>query len=133
CAPFEQMVGAMLTNSRNVVPPAALTYIYWINDGATFNKGWQTVQGVDWNVSYDTDRGDLGAWNVGMTGTYYLHNYSVTIPGAAGDAGAIIDNFHVNLANVGGVPQIGVESLPRFKYRARLGWTDGEWSVIGFM
>src|SRR6185503_19298046 len=26
-----------------------------------------------------------------------------------------------------------VESLPRFRYRARLGWSKGPWSVTGFM
>jgi hypothetical protein len=41
--------------------------------------------------------------------------------------------YHVDLGSVGGVAQNGVESLPRFKYRARLGWSDGPFSVVGFM
>ena len=41
--------------------------------------------------------------------------------------------YHVDLASVGGVAQNGVESLPRFKYRARLGWSNGPFSVVGFM
>src|SRR5262249_26149694 len=46
----------------------------------------------------------------------------------------IVDTlYHVDLASVGGVQQLGVESLPRFKYRARLGWSDGTWSITGFM
>jgi hypothetical protein len=41
--------------------------------------------------------------------------------------------YHTDLASVGGVAQLGVESLPRFKYRARLGWSNGPYSVTGFM
>jgi hypothetical protein len=41
--------------------------------------------------------------------------------------------FHTNLGSVGGVAQNGVESLPRLRYRARLGWSNGPWSVTGFM
>ena len=78
CPEFENMVLAMLSNPRNPVPSAALTNITWLNDGGTFNKGWQKTTGIDWTASYDFDSGDFGAWNVGMTGTYYLHWYSQT-------------------------------------------------------
>ena len=43
------------------------------------------------------------------------------------------DFYHTDLAPVNGVEQLGVESRPRFEYRARLGWSDGTWSVTGFM
>ena len=29
--------------------------------------------------------------------------------------------------------QVGIETTPRLKYRARLGWSNGPWSVTGFM
>ncbi len=69
----------------------------------------------------------LGAFNTGITGTYYLSQES-QVPG-----GLIDDFYHTNLAPLNGVEQLGVESRPRFKYRARLGWSDGTWSVTGFM
>ena len=37
------------------------------------------------------------------------------------------------LRALNGIEQLGVESRPRFKYRTRLGWSDGTWSVTGFM
>jgi len=134
CANFQDMVAKALAHPTDSVPTAAQTLIYWINDGGTLNKGWQKTRGIDWNISYDTDLGDLGAWSTGVTGTYYLDQPAVRVPGAPGAAGTPIDAlYHVDLSSVGGVAQNGVESLPRFKYRARLGWSDGPWSVTGFM
>jgi len=133
CAPFEDMVRSLLANPRNTVVPSELTNIMWINDGGTFNKGDIKLSGIDWQASYDWDWPDIGAWNVGIVGTYYLHNYITTVPGATGLAGTPLDTFHTDLAQVGGIPQNGVESLPRMRYRARLGWSNGPWSVTGFM
>jgi iron complex outermembrane receptor protein len=127
CAPFELMVTKFLQDPNNVAPASALTSIYWINDGGTVGTGFLKVQGVDWNASYDIDLGDLGAWNTGIAGTYYLHRYFVQTPGDN-----ITDALHQNLAPNGGLAQNGVETLPRFKYRARLGWSNGAWSVTGF-
>ena len=129
CAPFQDMVRLALAHPTNTIPANAQTLIYWINDGGTMNKGWQKTQGVDFTASYDFDLGDFGAWNTGITGTYYLHNDAARIGG-----GAVSDTlYHVDLASVGGVAQLGVESLPRFKYRARLGWSNGPFSIVGFM
>ena len=129
CPEFETMVAKMLANPRNATPVSALTNIQWVNDGGTFNKGWLKVEGIDWTASYDYDAGDWGAWNVGIVGTYYLHQLSQTFP-----SDPIIDQFHSTLAAVGGIAQEGVVSgNPRMRYRARLGWSSGSWSVTGFM
>jgi iron complex outermembrane receptor protein len=128
CAPFELMVGKFLQDPNNVANGAALTQIYWINDGGTVGTGFIKVEGVDWQASYDWDMGDLGAWNVGMVGTYYLHRYFVQVPGSP-----VTDALHQTLGANGTLGQPGVETLPRFKYRARLGWSNGAWSVTGFM
>ncbi len=109
------------------VPSNLQTLVYWINDGGVMNVGWQKTTGIDWQASYDWEWGDLGAFNVGITGTYYLSQES-QVPG-----GIIDDFYHTTLAAVNGVEQVGVESRPRLKYRARLGWSDGTWSVTGFM
>src|SRR6185437_9567870 len=105
---------------------AALTLIKWINDGGTMNTGFQRNSGVDFSASYDIDLGDFGAWNTGITGTYYLEQLAARVNG--GDVADV--QYHVDLSPVGGIAQNGVESLPRFKYRARLGWSDGPFSVI---
>ena len=129
CAPFQDMVQRALAHPTNTVPGVVQTLIYWINDGGTMNKGFQKTTGIDFNVSYDWDLGDLGAWNTGVTGTYYISQPAARVAG-----GAVSDVlYNVDLASVGGVAQNGVESLPRFKYRARLGWSNGPWSVVGFM
>jgi outer membrane receptor protein involved in Fe transport len=128
CAPFQDMVKLALAHPTNTIPAAAQTLIYWINDGGTMNKGWQKTQGIDFTASYDFDLGDFGAWNTGITGTYYLKNLAVRNGEAPTDT-----LYHVDLASVGGIAQNGVESLPRFKYRARLGWSNGPFSVVGFM
>ena len=129
CAPFELMVSQILSDANNATAPtSALTSILWISDGGTVSTGFLKVQGVDWQASYDLDLGELGAWNTGITGTYYLHRYQQTVPGAP-----IIDQYHQDLSPIGGVPQNGVETLPRMRYRARLGWSKGAWSVTGFM
>ena len=135
CPEFETMVAKLLADPRNPVPPAIATSVLWINDGATANNGFIKIEGVDFNVSYDFDLGDYGAWNAGLTGTYYLHQFQAnnasepTNPAAA----TVQDLYSTTLGTVGGVQQVGVESLPHLRYRARLGWADGPWSVTAFM
>ncbi len=128
CAPFQLMVGRILADPNNVAPLTSQTSIYWINDGGTVGAGFLRVQGVDWTASYDWDWGDLGAWNTGIVGTYYLHRDFVTVNG-----GPVVDAYHQDLSPIGGRAQNGVETLPRMRYRARLGWSNGAWSVTGFM
>jgi len=131
CAPFQSAVNGLIQNPRAAVNPQAQTLVMWINDGGTFNKGWQKLDGIDWTASYDWELGNFGAFNIGWTGTYYLHNTNEFVPGAPGSE--ITDMFHTTL-NGGQVNEAkGVESLPRFRYRARLGWSNGPWSVTGFM
>jgi iron complex outermembrane receptor protein len=133
CPEFEAMVAAMLTDGRNPVPAFALTNIYWLNDGGTFNKGWQKTEGIDFTASYDWDWGDFGAWNAGVVGTYYLHQFIQTLP-----TDPIQDAFHTTLLSENGIPQEGVVSIAgigtnKMRYRARLGWSNGPWSLTGFM
>ncbi len=64
----------------------------------------------------------------GILGTYYLHRKLQAVDGAP-----IADSFHTTISP-GQVNQSeGVSSLPRLRYRARLGWSDGPWSVTGFV
>ena len=127
CAPFETMVRAALNDPNTDSNISQLTNVYWLNDSGTFGSGFIHAEGVDFNGSYDLDLGDLGAWNTGLTGTYYLHRFSQVVNG-----GPIIDEFHQDIGPVGGVDQTGVETLPRLKYRARLGWSNGPYSATLF-
>jgi hypothetical protein len=133
CPEFERMVSAILNDPTNPVPVSALTRVLWINDGATGNWGWVKLQGIDFNASYEFDAGDLGAWNTGIVGTYYLHQYSANNATAAVPNPVVLDQFHQDAGTVGGVDQAGVTQTPRMRYRARLGWSDGPFSVTGFV
>ncbi|HEX5280567.1 MAG TPA: TonB-dependent receptor plug domain-containing protein [Micropepsaceae bacterium] len=127
CPPFENMVLGTLTDPQSTSSASQLTNVYWINDSGTTNAGFLHVNGVDWGGSYNFDLGDLGAWNTGITGTYYLHRWSQTVTG-----GPIIDQLHQNLSGAGGVAQNGVETLPKMRWRARLGWSDGQYTATLF-
>ena len=130
CAPFEKMVLAAINDPAQTdgITPAQATNVFWINDSATTNSGFLHVTGIDFNGSYDYDAGDLGAWNVGITGTYYLHRWDQKLTG-----GPIFDEFNQTISGVGGVNNmVGVETAPRLNYRARLGWSDGAFSATMF-
>jgi hypothetical protein len=129
CAAFESMVNGLIANPRSSATPGAASSILFINDGGTFNKGWLKVSGIDFNASYDWDMGDFGAWSTGITGTYYLHSYANATPGAPGST--VTDYFHTTLTS--GPNMVGVESAPRLRYRGRLGWSNGPWSLTGFV
>jgi iron complex outermembrane receptor protein len=128
CEPFQNAVRGLLANPRNTVDPQARTLIYWINDGGTFNKGWLKTDGFDWSVSYDWDWGDVGAFNIGMVGTYYLHQKEQTV-----DGGQVEDSFNTTNSEGQINEAVGVTDDPRMRYRARLGWSNGPWSLTGFM
>jgi outer membrane receptor protein involved in Fe transport len=133
CPEFENMVKAVLNDPQNPVPPNILSSVLWINDGAIGNWGWIKLQGIDFNASYDFDAGELGAFNAGIVGTYYLHEYQANNPSAAIPNPPVTDLFNTDAGSVGGVDQPGVPEMPRMRYRARLGWSDGTWSAVGFV
>ena len=129
CAPFEAMAAAALLDRNSPSDQSFISNVFWINDGSTVNTGFRAAKGVDFVASYNLDLGDLGAWNTGITGTYYLNQLQQTGPGTP-----IIDWLHQTLTGIGGAPPMtGIETTPRMLYRARLGWSDGPYSVTGFM
>ena len=129
CAPFEAMAAAALLDRNSPSDISFLSNVFWINDGSTVGTGFLHVEGVDYNASYNIDLGDLGAWNTGITGTYYLHQFQQTAPGTP-----VVDFQHQDLAGIGGAPAMtGVETTPKMIYRARLGWSDGPYTATLFM
>jgi hypothetical protein len=121
---------------RNATEPLSnQPFVYWISDGSTVNTGYLHPDGIDYNASYDIDLGDYGAWNTGITGTYYLHYWQ-----NLGNGSPTIDALHDNLPAIGGVAMNGVQAIPsgvpaapRMSYRARLGWSNGAYTVTGFV
>jgi iron complex outermembrane receptor protein len=132
CPEFQKMVAGVLADPNNPFPLSIATSINWLYDTGALNIGWQKLQGIDFTASYDIDLDDLGAWNVGIVGTYNLHNSAQTAPGTP-----IVDVYHSDLPPLGkglsAVAQDGIETQPRLTYRARLGWSNGPWTATGFM
>ena len=128
CAPFEKMVAAAILDPNGGGDLSVAPNVFFIRDGSTTNSGFYHVDGLDFNASYNWDMGDYGAWNTGIAGTYYLHYKQQAAAG-----GQVIDLLHQNLAPANGLAQNGVETMPRLAYRARLGWSDGPYSVTGFV
>jgi TonB-dependent receptor-like protein len=123
CAPFEKMVAAAILAPGSTTDISQAGNVYWLMDGATTNQGSLEVQGIDWNASYDIDLGDLGARTAGVTGTYFLHFNEQAVTG-----GTVIDDIkHPELAST------PLNDFPRMRYRAQLGWSDGPYSVTGFL
>ena len=57
CAPFQDAVKGLLLHPRAQVSPQAQTLIMWIHDGGTVNRGWQKLDGIDFQASYDWEWG----------------------------------------------------------------------------
>jgi len=127
CPQWMATVANLLTHPRSQINPAAATDIYWIGDGSVRNLGWEKIDGIDWNISYDWDMGNIGAFNIGAQGTYYLHRKGQV------DVGGIIDDAYHTHVGRGSTATEGVPTIPYLIYRGRLGWSNGPWSVTGFM
>jgi outer membrane receptor protein involved in Fe transport len=128
CAPFQEAVKGLLLHPRAQVSPQAQTLVMWIHDGGTLNRGWQKLDGIDFQASYDWDWGDIGAFNAGITATYYLHNKVQSSFGSE-----VVDYLHQTVGTPGISEAEGVATNPRFRYRVRLGWANGPWTFTAFM
>jgi hypothetical protein len=115
CAPFQEMLALALVTPNNPVRRDGQSLIYWINDGGIMNKGWFKTTGIDWSANYDWDMGELGTSNVGITGTYYLAQEGVIVPGASGPTGAVVDSYHTTVNAGRGLVIDGVALRPRLK------------------
>jgi len=122
---FAAHVAALLSSQQSTLQTTLAPNISFIADTGNRNVGWQAVNGIDFNASYDWDMGDWGAWDTGVTGTYVMDNKTVFAPGTAP-----ISNYYTPQSP--GNPALDVGG--RLKYRARLGWSnDDGWSITGFM
>jgi iron complex outermembrane receptor protein len=119
---FATAVNYALTNplaGSNVsgINPAS---VKWIEDGSARNLGSKDTEGLDFVASYDWDMGSLGAWNAGVTGSYFFHDFVQNLPNTPE-----VDTFHDTTT--------GETRAEKLRYRARLGWSDGSFSITGFM
>jgi iron complex outermembrane recepter protein len=127
CAPFAKLVDTLLTDPRVAPTPAGRTLVHWVTDTAIMNLGYERLEGIDFTASYDWEWGNLGAFNVGITGSYYLDREQLTQAGLEP-----VDPIHTTI-NVVGIPLMeGVNTQPILRYRARVGWANGGWSITGF-
>lgn len=116
---FNTMIKGVLASPASAGVVANASNIVFLMDGARRNLGKLVDDGYDFAVRYDYDTGDLGVFSSGISGTYY-RNEIISSPAAP-----TIDNFHTDASAV----DLGVNVIPRLKWRARLGWTDGTWNA----
>lgn len=102
------------------LPPVPKSSVQWLEYGGTRNTGHEDVEGLDFNLSYVWDLGNLGAWNTGVTGSYFFHDFLELFNGAP------VNNTYHDSAT-------GETRAEKLRYRARLGWADGPYSVTLFM
>jgi iron complex outermembrane receptor protein len=112
---FKAHVLALLNSPLSSIPVSFANSISFISDGAIRNIGWQTVSGTDVRANYRWRMFDLGVFNAGLDGTISMTNKSRGGPGQP-----IVSFYDTNHDG-------------RFRYRTRLGWSDGPWSVNGAM
>ena len=123
---FLAQATAILANNISTQPVTSASLVSVIADTGTKNIGNQSLNGVDFNISYLWDMGawngvNLGAWNTGVTGTYNISNKSQD-----NSFSPVISNFAVNADS------------HLSKVRAHLGWTQqadkgSGFNAIGFM
>ena len=134
---FNADVAALLNGPKSTLTPSlasatvvtngvAASAIQFISElSGNINTGWQSVNGIDFQASYDWDMGEWGAWNTGVTGTYNIDNKS------QGGPGQVINSVFTTPQNS---TNTATDTGGRMKYRVRLGWADDDgWSVTGFM
>jgi outer membrane receptor protein involved in Fe transport len=89
------------------------------------NLGINEIAGVDFSFRYYWDAGNLGTFNIGASGTYFIKDRS---------KGNINEEFwSVSAGKHGPGDSISIATGHQLqKIRYRLGWTNGEWTVQSF-
>jgi iron complex outermembrane receptor protein len=119
---FDAAVAAIVSNPLSTVNPTFAPQISFIQEGASRNLGSMKLDGIDFFAGYDFELGNYGFWDASITGTYYLHRETVGGPGQ--DAEDAYDSSD---------DRPGETREARFRYRARVGWNDGDGFNIGLI
>ena len=112
---YTAKVAGVINATSSTIATSTIPAVELIADTGTKNIGWQSLNGVDYNLNYDWEMGnhfgvDWGSWNTGVSGTYNIKNESQDVPGQP-----IVSNFTLNNDSHWG------------KIRAHLGWRqDGD-------
>jgi hypothetical protein len=93
---FASQAAAILSSPYSTSPASSASLIQVIADTGTTNIGSQSLNGVDFSLSYAWDMGhwngmNLGTWNTGLTGTYNIKNDSTATNNAP-----VISNYTIN-------------------------------------
>ena len=117
-AEFDAAIAAIGNSAQSQVPPNLVNQVRFLLDGSPRNEGTQTQTGIDFTTAYDYDTDDMGVFNIGLDGNYRIKqetNGDSPLEGTNKNAG------------------IGNSTVPRFRYRGRLGWKHDGWRVTGFV
>jgi len=117
---FAKDVAALLAVPYNQVPRVNAANITWIADSASENGGFAKRSGVDFYAQENYPIGD-GAIQAGVDAAYTLAASSQGVAGSPVVSGIKGESCLCNT------------TAARLKTRFNLGWTDGTYSVIGFL
>jgi iron complex outermembrane recepter protein len=117
---FAKDVQAILALPFNQVPRSNAANISWIADSASENGGFVKRSGVDFMANYTYPIAD-GAIQAGVNGSYVLRILSQGIAGSP-----VVNGFNLEACNCN-------TTTPVLKARFNLGWTDGTYTVVGFV
>jgi hypothetical protein len=116
-ASFLALIRALQATGSATFDPDVVPDIKFIEDGANTNIGEGQLRGIDFNVRYDWEMGNLGNWHVGAVGYYELESWFQGSPLTPVDDDYEGKNSGARLKNV----------------RGRIGWTDGTFSATAFV
>jgi hypothetical protein len=124
-ASFKAIIDGIIATGKAAFDPAFINQIKYIDITSDANSlGWVEISGIDFDIRYDWDMGNWGAFNVRASGYYELRNRSQDGPGAP------IDDTYTQVRRDNGLIE-GANSghqLQRMRFNA--GWTDGSFTVV---
>jgi hypothetical protein len=124
-ASFKQIIDDLIATGRASFDPSAVEFIKFIEMSSIFNAdGWAEISGIDFDVRYDWDMGDWGAFNVRASGYYETRNRSQDGPGE------LIDSSYTQVRREDGMVDGANSGHQMQRMRFNAGWTDGNFSVV---
>jgi outer membrane receptor protein involved in Fe transport len=81
-AAFKAIVDSLIASGKADFDPTSVPFVKFINISSIFNaKGFEEFSGIDFDLRYDWDMGNLGAFGLSATGYYQLRHRTQAGPG----------------------------------------------------
>jgi outer membrane receptor protein involved in Fe transport len=120
-----QDLAALPTRTSRAPSPGVLEQNRFIQISTTGNVGEAEYEGIDFNLRYDWEWGNMGSFHVGASGAYRLKKQTRSDP-----EGCWVDPLYEECLDGTGRLTAEGNQLERVRYRA--GWTNGTWNFTTF-